>query len=94
MRVLRFLFRLAVLGAALVLLAYGAFQFCRWRGWVLFSQEADPDQWEVFGVDASVYQGEVDWAALAAQGVDFAFLKATGCPGRRGTGGRLPLLQL
>ena len=57
MRVLRFLFRLAVLGAALVLLAYGAFQFCRWRGWVLFSQEADPDQWEVFGVDASVYQG-------------------------------------
>ena len=77
MRVLRFLFRLAVLGAALVLLAYGAFQFCRWRGWVLFSQEADPDQWEVFGVDASVYQGEVDWAALAAQGVDFAFLKAT-----------------
>ncbi len=76
-RILRLLFRLVVLGAVLVLLAYAAFQFCRWRGLILFSQEADPNQWEVFGVDASVYQGEVDWTALAAQGVDFAFLKAT-----------------
>ncbi|WP_297722690.1 GH25 family lysozyme [Intestinimonas sp.] len=77
LRTLRFFFRLAVLLAALVLLAYGGYRFCRWRGWVLFPQEADPDQWEVFGVDASVYQGEVDWPALADQGVDFAFLKAT-----------------
>ena len=75
--ILRVLFRLLLAGAILVLLAYAAFQLCRWRGWVLYTQEADPEQWEVFGVDASVYQGEVDWTALAAQGVDFAFLKAT-----------------
>lgn len=74
---LRILFRLVVLGATLVILVYAVFQFCRWRGLILFSQEADPDQWEIFGVDASVYQGDVDWMALAEQGVDFAFLKAT-----------------
>ena len=76
-RILRMLFRLAVLGAVLVLLGYGVFRFCRWRGLILFSQEADPPQWEVFGVDVSVYQGEVDWTALAGQGVDFVFMKAT-----------------
>ena len=76
-RILRILFRLVVLAAVLIILAYAAFQFCRWRGLILFSQESDPGQWEVFGVDASVYQGEVDWTVLAEQGVDFAFLKAT-----------------
>ena len=49
----------------------------RWRGLILLSHEADPAQWEVFGVDVSAYQGNVDWAVLAEQGVDFAFLKAT-----------------
>ncbi len=49
----------------------------RWRGLILLSHEADPAQWEVFGVDVSSYQGSVDWTALAGQGVDFAFIKAT-----------------
>jgi len=49
----------------------------RWRGLLLLPHEADPDQWELFGVDVSVYQGAVDWPALAGQGVDFAFIKAT-----------------
>ena len=49
----------------------------RWRGLILLSHEADPAQWEVFGVDVSSYQGNVDWTALAGQGVDFAFIKAT-----------------
>lgn len=31
----------------------------------------------VRGVDVSVYQGDVDWQVLAAQNVDFAFIKAT-----------------
>lgn len=31
----------------------------------------------MFGVDVSTYQGDVDWPALRAQGVDFAFIKAT-----------------
>lgn len=49
----------------------------RWRGLLLLPREADPDQWEVFGVDVSAYQGAVDWPVLAEQGVDFAFIKAT-----------------
>ena len=54
-----------------------AFGFFRLNGWLLFPQEAAPTQWEVFGVDVSAYQGEVDWDTLARQGVDFAFIKAT-----------------
>ena len=29
------------------------------------------------GIDVSHYQGEVDWPAVAASGVRFAFIKAT-----------------
>lgn len=67
---IRALFLLVLAGAAL-------FVFIRWQGWLLFPQEADPKQWAAFGVDVSSYQGEVDWGALSAQGVDFAFIKAT-----------------
>lgn len=34
-------------------------------------------QCPVWGVDVSEYQGDIDWQALAAQGVQFAFIKAT-----------------
>lgn len=61
-----------LLAAALV-----AFGLLRWRGWLLFPQEAAPDPWKVWGVDVSSYQGDVDWAVLRDQGVDFAFIKAT-----------------
>lgn len=63
--------------AVLIALALLALAFLRWRGLILLPHEADPDQWEVFGVDVSSYQGEVDWPVLAGQGVDFAFIKAT-----------------
>ncbi len=49
----------------------------RWQGLLLLPHEAAPDQWEVFGVDVSAYQGTVDWQRLAEQGVEFAFIKAT-----------------
>ena len=29
------------------------------------------------GIDVSLWQGDVDWVALKAAGVDFAFTKAT-----------------
>lgn len=61
----------------LAFLAVALFHVLRWRGLILLSQEVNPRQWEVFGVDVSTYQGEVDWKTLAEQGVDFAFLKAT-----------------
>ena len=60
--------------AALALLG---FFLLRWRGLILYSHESNPDQWEVFGVDLSSYQGTVDWTTLKDQGVDFAFIKAT-----------------
>lgn len=66
---------LAVLVVDAVLLA--VLGLLRWRGLLLLPKEAAPDQWEVFGVDVSAYQGVVDWPVLAGQGVDFAFIKAT-----------------
>ena len=76
-RILRALGRLLL--ALLLLAAAGlaALGLLRWRGLILLSHEVNPEQWELFGVDVSSYQGDVDWAALAGQGVDFAFLKAT-----------------
>ena len=76
-KAIRILGRLLLLVLALAFLAVALFHFLRWRGYILLPQEAAPRQWEVFGVDVSVYQGEVDWAVLAGQGVDFAFIKAT-----------------
>jgi lysozyme len=40
----------------------------------VFPRDADD---QVFGVDVSHFQGEIDWAKLAAQGVIFAYIKAT-----------------
>ncbi len=37
------------------------------------SRSAHPTQ----GIDVSHHQGEIDWTALPAQGVDFAYIKAT-----------------
>ena len=69
--------RLLLVCLILAAAALAALAVLRWRGLLLFSHESNPDQWEVFGVDVSSYQGVVDWPVLAAQGVDFAFIKAT-----------------
>ena len=69
--------RLLLILLILATAAFAALVLLRWRGLILLSHEADPDQWEVFGVDVSSYQGEVDWTVLAEQGVEFAFIKAT-----------------
>jgi len=61
----------------LILAGIAAYLFARWRGLILYPDQADPQQWEVWGVDVSSYQGAVDWPLLARQGVDFAFIKAT-----------------
>ncbi|MCL1838888.1 MAG: lysozyme [Propionibacteriaceae bacterium] len=34
-------------------------------------------EFPIQGVDVSRYQGDIDWSVIAAQGVDFAFIKAT-----------------
>ena len=72
--------RLVRIVKGLALLFAAGLVFCallRWQGLLLFPQEAAPGAWEVFGVDVSSYQGEVDWPILAEQGVMFAFCKAT-----------------
>ena len=69
--------RLLLILVILAAVAVAALMLLRWRGLILLSHEAAPDQWEVFGVDVSSYQGEVDWSVLAEQGVEFAFIKAT-----------------
>ena len=74
LRVLGRLFLALLFLAAAALVTLG---LLRWRGLILLPDEADPGGWEVFGVDVSSYQGEVDWPVLAEQGVDFAFIKAT-----------------
>lgn len=55
--------------AALLALTAAMLHFGVW-------QINDPPQ-TVRGVDVSHYQGDVDWAALASQGMAFAFIKAT-----------------
>ena len=77
MKCFRVVSRLLLLLLLLATAAVALFHFLRWRGYILLPQEADPRQWQVFGVDVSTYQGDVDWPALRAQGVDFAFIKAT-----------------
>lgn len=39
--------------------------------------EPDADAWPVGGIDVSHHQGAIDWAKLAADGADFAYVKAT-----------------
>lgn len=36
-----------------------------------------PENYTVRGVDVSEYQGKITWEVLAAQGIDFAYIKAT-----------------
>ena len=76
-RVLRWLFCLLLAGAVLAVLCALGLAFLYGRGLILESSAGDPEEWEVFGVDVSTYQGAVDWPVLVRQGVDFAFIKAT-----------------
>jgi len=39
--------------------------------------ELAPLRYDVIGVDVSHHQGEIDWGALAADGIAFAYIKAT-----------------
>lgn len=73
-KTLRRVLRVLLICIVVSVLAWGLLRGC---GLVLFPDQTDPRQWEVWGVDVSSYQGQVDWDLLRRQGVDFAFLKAT-----------------
>jgi lysozyme len=47
-----------------------------YTGAVRFNHPSERD-YPVRGVDVSEYQGVIDWAEIAAQGIDFAYIKAT-----------------
>jgi lysozyme len=60
----------ALLAAALGTLAVAAALYAPyWR--------PSEQSWPLQGIDVSHHQGGIDWAALPAQGVDFAWIKAT-----------------
>jgi len=60
-----------------VLLVAGCAAFALvWNGVILLNNPS-PEKYPVRGVDVSSYQGEIDWQTLAAQDIDFAFIKAT-----------------
>lgn len=67
--------RLTLLVVALMLIATAAVPIIThwWRPHYRPSLHAG----ESYGVDVSHYQGSIDWAAVAADGIDFAYLKAT-----------------
>lgn len=43
----------------------------------IFALNRPADEYPVWGVDVSAYQGDIDWQTLSGQGVQFAFIKAT-----------------
>ncbi len=47
-----------------------------YKGTMLLNNPSRND-YPVRGIDVSSYQGEIDWRVIAAQGIDFAFIKAT-----------------
>lgn len=48
-----------------------------WRGGVVHLSDPSPDRYPVRGVDVSHYQGTIEWPVLAAQDIDFAYVKGT-----------------
>lgn len=66
-----------IIGAlTIVLLCACALAALVWNG-ILPLNRPDEKKYGVRGVDVSAYQGEIDWPTLAAQEIDFAFIKAT-----------------
>lgn len=47
-----------------------------YNGIILLNNPSDED-YPIRGVDVSTYQGEIEWDVLSAQGISFAFIKAT-----------------
>ncbi len=47
-----------------------------YNGTILLNNPS-PVDYPIRGVDVSTYQGDIDWEVLSAQGISFAFIKAT-----------------
>ena len=60
-----------------ILLLGAALTVHLFRNGVLWFNMPSKRTYPVRGVDASHYQGQMDWQTIASQGITFAFLKAT-----------------
>ena len=69
---MRRLVAVLALGAALTAASYVLYV----RGVLRFNYP-DRDRFPVRGIDVSHHQGEIDWPAVRAAGIDFAFIKAS-----------------
>ena len=67
---------IAVASAVLLLIVCSVIAVLLYNGTMLLN---DPplEDYPVRGIDVSTYQGEIDWTILSAQGISFAFIKAT-----------------
>lgn len=59
-----------------LILSVVAIAFLLYKGMIRFNYPSHED-YPVRGVDVSSWQGEIDWEILAAQDIDFAFIKAS-----------------
>jgi len=67
--------RVLMIVAALCMLLV-VFATLVWNGTILLNHPSK-DKYPVRGVDVSSHQGKIDWQTLSAQGISFAFIKAT-----------------
>lgn len=65
-----------IAGMALIVVGLMVMAVLFWNGIILFNQPSK-SSYPIRGVDVSHYQGEIDWAKMAEQEIDFAFIKAT-----------------
>lgn len=66
---------LAVLSSIFLIMGIVLFALV-WNGIIILNEHRS-NKYDVKGVDVSSYQGEIDWDAIASQGISFAFIKAT-----------------
>ena len=69
-------FKIALPICAIIFAIVGTIALLLWNGIIWFNNPSNKD-YPIRGVDVSHYQGDIDWAALSSQDIEFAFIKAT-----------------
>ena len=69
-------FKIALPICAIIFAIVATIVLLLWNGIIWFNNPSSAD-YPIRGVDVSHYQGDIDWAALSSQDIEFAFIKAT-----------------